>query len=210
MIRHCSAALPCLAVLFLMLSQVGHAQTAQPAAVEGVLKLPKAKPTPVVSQRYEVVNHNGTLATNPPLGVVYLEGNFPEPTEPVTTELIQEGLAFIPSLLPVRKGTRNVFSFSPTKRFDLGRYRPGDKPVPSQEFDKPGLVTLRCEIHQHMRGLILVLDTPYFVITDSLGHFRMEGLPPGHYLLKAWLNSKTTLELPIDLIAGQTFHAEFP
>jgi len=35
-----------------------------------------------------------------------------------------------------------------------------------------------------MRGLILVLATPYFVTTDESGHFRLSGLPSGHYTLK--------------------------
>jgi hypothetical protein len=103
----------------------------------------------------------------------------------------------------------NVFSFSPTKRFDLGRYRPDERPVPSQVFDKPGLVTLRCDIHEHMRGLILVLDTPYFVTSGPDGSFRLGGLPAGHYTLKAWISSKTTLEKPVDLKGGTT-HLNFP
>src|SRR5216684_2494929 len=37
----------------------------------------------------------------------------------------------------------------PLAMFDLGRYRPDERPVPSQVFDKPGLVTLRCDIRTH-------------------------------------------------------------
>ena len=47
----------------------------------------------------------------------------------------------------------------------------GEKPTPFQIFDRPGLVTLRCDIHEHMRGLVLVLDTPYFTMTDPQGLF---------------------------------------
>src|SRR5439155_1298283 len=101
------------------------------------------------------------------------------------------------SHLPVQVGTKiefpnlddtyhSIFSYSPAKRFDLGRYRPEERPIPSEIFDKPGLVTLRCDIHEHMRGLILVLNTPHFVVTDANGRFRLGGLPAGQYTLKAW------------------------
>jgi hypothetical protein len=104
----------------------------------------------------------------------------------------------------------NIFSYSPAKRFDLGRYRPEERPIPSVVFDVAGLVTLRCDIHEHMRGLILVLNTPYFVITDESGRFQLSGLPAGRYTLKAWIDSKTTREQPVELKSGATLRADFP
>ena len=74
----------------------------------------------------------------------------------------------------------------------------------------PGLVTLRCDIHEHMRGLILVLATPHFAVTDESGHFRLSGLPAGRYTLKAWIDSRTTREHPVDLSSGSTLHVDFP
>jgi len=82
--------------------------------------------------------------------------------------------------------------------------------VPSEVFDTAGLVTLRCEIHKHMRGLILVLDTPYFVVTDAEGNYRLTGLPEGKYLLKAWINSRLTHWKWVTIVAGQTVHTDFP
>ena len=104
----------------------------------------------------------------------------------------------------------NIFSYSPAKRFDLGRYRPDERPIPTQTFDKPGLVTLRCDIHEHMRGLILVVDTPHFVTTDADGRYRLSGLPPGKHTLKAWIDSKTTHERAIEVKSGSTVRADFP
>ena len=82
--------------------------------------------------------------------------------------------------------------------------------MPSQVFDVAGLVTLRCDIHEHMRGLILVLDTPHFVMTDDDGNFRLSGLPSGRYTLKAWIDSRTTREQPVELKSGSTLHVDFP
>jgi hypothetical protein len=61
-----------------------------------------------------------------------------------------------------------------------------------------------------MRGLILVLNTSYFVMTDIDGHFRLSGLPAGRYTLKAWIDSRTTREKPVELKDGQTLHVDFP
>ena len=71
-------------------------------------------------------------------------------------------------------------------------------------------MTLRCDIHEHMRGLILVLNTPYFVTTDTNGHFRLTGLPAGKFTLKAWIDSQTTHEKPVEIKGGATLHVDFP
>jgi plastocyanin len=189
--------------------------------VEGRVELPKSHSAPVQAKRYEIVTKGGVLSTQPPLAVVYLDGAFPRPASLPTKEVEQKDLTFVPALLPIRVGTRvefpnlddtyhNIFSYSPAKRFDLGRYRAEERPIPAEVFDKPGLVTLRCDIHDHMRGLILVLNTSYFVMTDTDGHFRLSGLPAGRYTLKAWIDSRTTREKPVELKDGQTLHVDFP
>jgi plastocyanin len=190
--------------------------------VEGRVELPKARSAPVMNKRYEIVTTGGVLGTNPPIAVVYLEGSFPRPATLPTKQIAQKELTFIPALLPVQVGTRvefpnfekdtyhNIFSYSPAKRFDLGRYRPDEKPVPSQVFDVAGLITLRCDIHEHMRALVLVVATPYFTLTDKEGNFRLSGLPAGHYTLKAWVDSRSTREHPVDLQSGSTLRVNFP
>ncbi|MBS0662052.1 MAG: carboxypeptidase regulatory-like domain-containing protein [Verrucomicrobia bacterium] len=207
--------------LLLRLLLVTLAAGAQAAEITGRVTLPKTRTAPVVNKRYEVVSKGGVVATNPPLAVVYLEGSFPAPATPPAATMSQKDLTFVPLLLPVQVGTRvefpnlddtyhDVFSYSPAKRFDLGRYRAEERPVPSQVFDVPGLVTLRCDIHEHMRGLILVLATPYFTVTDADGRFRLTGLPAGKYLLKAWIDSRTTREQPVELTEGGALTVDLP
>jgi plastocyanin len=208
---------------------------ARAAEIEGRVTLPPAQPERVVQQRYEllppadpaaanrrydIVTRGGVAAPNPPVAVVYLEGNFPAPAQPPLARMEQRGQVFLPALLPIQAGTsvefpnfdnifHNIFSFSPAKRFDLGRYRPNETPPPVL-FDTPGLVTLRCDIHEHMRALILVLPTPHFVVTDREGRYRLPNLPPGNYTLKVWMDSKTTLSRPVVIPAEGSLRVDFP
>jgi hypothetical protein len=208
-----------LALVAVAASLVGDARAQ--AVIEGRVELPKTRSTPVMNKRYEIVTTGGVVAPNPPVAVVYLEGSFPLLPSPPLQQVVQTNFTFVPALLPVQVGTRvefpnldntfhNIFSYSPAKRFDLGRYRPDERPVPSQVFDKPGLITLRCDIHEHMRGLILVLETPHFTISDPDGRFRLTNLPPGRHTLKAWLSSKTTLAAPVQLETNATLQVNLP
>lgn len=191
------------------------------SVIEGKVALPRSRSAPVVNKRYEIVMKGGIASTSPPVAVVYLEGEFAKPATVPVVQMIQKDLTFIPALLPVQTGTKvefpnldndyhDVFSYSAPKRFDVGRYRSDERPIPSQVFDVPGLVTLRCDIHEHMRGLILVLDTPHFTTTDHEGRFRLSGVPPGRYVLKAWVDSKKTYERAIEIGVDSTLRVEFP
>ncbi|PWU10393.1 MAG: hypothetical protein C5B50_25630 [Verrucomicrobia bacterium] len=205
------------ALLFFSCPISSHAQ----AAIEGKVALPAPDPPIASPPRYG--GPVGEIASaDPPAAVVYLEGQFPPgsiiPTN-ATTQLWQRGMQFRPALLPVRVGTtvtfpngddlyHNVFSYSKPKRFDLGRYRKDDKPA-AQVFDKPGVVKLYCEIHEHMRGVILVLNTPFFTRTATNGLYRLDHLPSGKYTLKAWADEKHTFEKPVELKPHETLHVDF-
>ena len=193
------------------------------AVIEGTVQLPKPSFDRGLNQRYAASNDVPMAPTNPPAAVVYLEGDFRSQADnnpKAPAQVAQKNIAFAPDLLPVLVGTavdfpnmddtyHNVFSYSKTKRFDLGRYRKDEKPT-TVVFDKPGAVTIHCEIHERMRGTILVLETPYFQKTDTAGRYRLENLPAGNYVLKAWVAGDDVRERPVELKAGMTLHVDFP
>src|SRR5438128_12561283 len=124
------------------------------ASVEGRVELPKSHSPPVMAKRYEIVTIGGVLSPQPPLAVVYVDGSFPKSTAPATKQIAQKDLAFLPSLLPVQVGTRvespnlddtyhSIFSYSPAKRFDVGRYRPDERRIPSDVLFFVGYLTTR-------------------------------------------------------------------
>src|SRR5262245_52865722 len=154
------------------------------ATVEGKVELPQPTAEQANIQRYQNSAEAVTGPPDPPMAVVYLDGKFPDVGSSARpAEMAQKNINFAPNLLAIRVGTtvsfpnlddtyHNVFSYSKTKRFDLGRYRKDEKPE-SILFDKPGVVTLHCEVHGTMRGTILVLDTPFFQKTNLNGGYRL-------------------------------------
>jgi plastocyanin len=196
-------------------------QSRADATVEGVVQLPKVTLAIPNTARYQnkIVGEVG--APDSPVAVVYLEGNFPvaSTTNASSVKMEQKHYQFAPGILAIQKGTsvefpnlddayHNVFSYSHAKRFDLGRYRKDEKPA-ALTFDKPGVVKLYCEIHEHMRGTILVLDSPYFVKTDTTGKFRLQHLPAGKFTLKAWINERTVFDKPVELKDGDVMKVDF-
>lgn len=190
------------------------------AAIEGKVSLPKRETRVPDTSRYQDKIVGTVAPPNPPVAVVYLEGKFPgrAPTN-ISAKVIQEHFQFLPATLPIQVGTtvefpnlddtyHNVFSYSKPKRFDLGRYRKDEKPA-TVTFDQPGVIKLYCEIHEHMRATILVLDTPYFTSTATNGAFRLGHLPTGKFTIKAWIDEKTVLKREVEVTEGDTVHLDF-
>ena len=198
------------------------ATAAVAATIEGVVALPPSVAAPVGKPRYSTAATYTVGPQDPAAAVVYLEGDFPKTggAPPAAAEMAQHAYQFAPGLLPIRTGTlvrfpnlddeyHSVFSYSKTKRFDLGRYAKDETPA-ELTFDQPGVVRLYCEIHDHMRSVIVVLDTPYFQKTDARGHYRLTDLPAGRWVLKAWLEDDTVREQRVELRDGSTLRVDFP
>jgi plastocyanin len=78
----------------------------------------------------------------------------------------------------------SVYSFSKAKPFEIPIYS-GNSPT-TVTFDRPGVVTLGCNIHDWMVGYIVVADTPVAELTKADGLASIGELPPGNYTLRIW------------------------
>jgi hemoglobin len=107
----------------------------------------------------------------------------------------QRNKMFAPHLMAVPVGStvafpnfdsiyHNVFSVSQPQRFDLGMYKGGD--MRQVVFDKPGIVRLGCNIHANMSAYLVVVDAPYYVVSEQDGGFSFRSLKPGKYKVQAW------------------------
>jgi len=61
-----------------------------------------------------------------------------------------------------------------------------DKPT-SRPMPTPGLVNLRCNGgHVWMNAEMMVVQHPYYAVTDESGRFEFTDVPPGTYQIVAW------------------------
>ena len=165
--------------------------------IDGHIVLPKKKPVKIAKSYASGAETNSDfIADVPP--VAFLESNINNTAytpEEDTFGIVQENKKFVPSLLIVPVGAsvefpnndyefHNVYSYSKTKRFDLGRYPRGvSKTV---LFNNPGIVKIYCEVHAWMRAAVVVVENPFFSVIDEAGYFKIKDIPPGAYKLTAW------------------------
>ena len=98
----------------------------------------------------------------------------------------QQNMQFVPYVLVIPVGStvefgnldpyrHHVYSFSPAKKFELKLFGQGEtRPV---RFDKPGLVSIGCNIHDSMQAFIQVVDTPFARKSDETGRVTLRGVP---------------------------------
>jgi hypothetical protein len=147
----------------------------------------------VVVQR----NAPGDKAAGDANVVVWLTpvGSQPPPAPVLHPRLAQKNKRFEPHLLVVPVGTvvefpnedpffHNVFSLYKGKRFDLGLYEAGSSR--SVRFDRPGVSFIFCNIHPEMSAAVVVLETPYYGISNREGRVTILNVPPGRYHLEVW------------------------
>ena len=141
-----------------------------------------------------VLNGEGTRLSD---AVVMLEPvDARRAPRPVTgAEVGQQDKRFVPQVAVVPVGTavdfpnrdvvrHHVYSFSEAKRFEIKLYV--GKPEKPVVFDKPGVVVLGCNIHDQMLSHILVVETPWYGLSNAAGQLSLRELPAGSYRLRTW------------------------
>lgn len=109
--------------------------------------------------------------------------------------LVQKHKAFAPHLMVVQVGSvvdfpnrdpffHNVFSLFEGKRFDLGLYEAGSSRA--VRFDRPGVCYIFCNIHPEMSAVIVVVNTPYYAVSDRSGVLTIQNVPAERYELHVW------------------------
>jgi plastocyanin len=148
-----------------------------------------------VSGRVTIVERDGRTAGDVAQTVVWLSGATAPAGVASQVEMATEDKQFVPRLLILAEGStivfpnhdpfnHNVFSLSPEATFDLGLYGRGT--AKSVTFPRAGVIRVYCNVHAQMRGLVVVLQSGLFAQPGADGGFRLEGVPPGDYILHAW------------------------
>lgn len=181
------------------------AGTAAAGTIEGSVTLTpadlafrgEARPNAYVGQLEGSAGNSGSVVvSDTTYGVAYVS-DLPPPAEPPPPALLdQRDQRFVPRILAIVSGQsvvfrnsdrvfHNVFSYSPPKRFDLGRYARGKSKTLS--FRKPGLVQIYCDIHSDMRADLVVVPSVYFAYVNAGGVFRIDDVPAGAHTVTIWL-----------------------
>jgi hypothetical protein len=170
-----------------------------------------------VTGAVELLDADGRARADRSWVLVFLEGPPPDPPllqRRSNPRIGQSGRRFEPRVLPVTIGTEvefpnddtifhNVFSLSKTAPFDLGVYEPGQ--TASVRMQHTGLVRVYCNIHPEMAASIVVLDNPWFALTESSGAFVIPGVPDGVYVLRGWNDLGAEARAPLEVRGARTF-----
>lgn len=118
----------------------------------------------------------------------------PAEPSPPRVEVAQEDEQYNPYLTVIRAGTavefpnkdriqHHLYSVSEPKKFEKPLYGPGRHET--VVFDRPGVVTVGCNIHDWMIAYIVVVDTPWHGRSESDG-LATVAAPAGRYRLEVW------------------------
>ena len=192
-------------------------QTESAGVVQGTVEIQRAPPRRR-AQRYSAGRAQAARAVQELPAVVFLRGAPQVTAAPGSPETIsQQDTAFVPALLTVSRGAtvafanedpffHNVFSYSQAKCFDLGRFPDGQSK--SVTFEETGIVKVYCEVHDFMRAIVLVLDTPYHSLVSEDGSFTIRRVPPGTYEMVAWHADFDEQIIPVTVAGGETATVE--
>src|SRR5262249_14406855 len=53
-------------------------------------------------------------------------------------------------------------------------------------FDRAGICYIFCNIHPEMSAAVVVVDTPYYAVSNHAGEFTIRNVPEGRYQLQVW------------------------
>lgn len=205
---------------------IGLTAPATAGPVSGKLELPPRGPDrpPVRGKAFVDRTPNPLAPVRPvdplPSIVVVLEPApttqfVPPPPAAVTWDLLGE--SFARPVLPVRVGgevlLRNKGRTSPvlvaTGKPDLLARKPLNPTaevlfIPGKE---PGAVELVDASGPHLRGRIVVLQSPYFAVPNARGEFELADVPPGDWTVRVWYDGGW-VDRPDDKISVGTRRTE--
>jgi plastocyanin len=145
----------------------------------------------VVGRGGGVVDSRDVVVWLKPLGATTASA----PASRQKLKMIQRNKRFEPGLLVTTVGStvefpnldpffHNVFSMFDGKRFDLGLYEAGTSRTVT--FTTTGVCFVFCNIHPDMSAVIVVVDTPYYAVSNSAGELTIPNVPAGRYALSIW------------------------
>src|SRR5215813_12229455 len=170
-----------------------------------------------VIQEYVVATIDGSLANV----FVHLQGNFPQ--TPVSNEPVvidQHGCVYAPRVVGVRVGQtvqiKNSDAFlhnldglsGKTNSFNIAQPRAG-LVYEFKPKNEEVMMHLKRDIHNWMNAYIGIVTNPYFTVSNTMGTFQIDKVPPGTYTLEAWHERFGLVSKPVTVKAGAIASVDF-
>ena len=131
------------------------------------------------------------------------------PEKPV---IDQKGCHYQPHTQIIAKGSElqvtnsdpilhNIHSYLGTSTV-LNLAEPKQGMVIPKKINKAGGMTLKCDIHDFMRGAIFTAENPYAVLTGKDGTFEIKDIPPGTYEIATFHEVASPKSASVTVTAG--------
>ena len=124
--------------------------------------------------------------------------------------LDQKGCRFQPHVLAVMAGDsvnvlnsdgvlHNIHTFS-VNNPPFNEAQPKFKKKITKTFSSaPEQIRIKCDVHGWMAGWVVVVQNPYYGVTNENGEFRIENVPVGRQLLEAWHETLGTALMDVEV-----------
>ncbi|MDO8542901.1 MAG: methylamine utilization protein [Opitutaceae bacterium] len=152
---------------------------------------------PAAEVAFKVVDQKNQPVVDAVVSLVPLDGTAPPAVASTSPplEIEQKRQEFIPYVTAIRAGTairfpnrdtveHHAYSQSPARKFELPLYKPGR--AETLLFERPGVVTVGCNIHDWMIAYVVVLSTPWLALTPAPGEITLGNVPAGRYRAEVW------------------------
>lgn len=170
-----------------------------------------------VVQQYVVATIDGSVANV----FVRLKGNVPQtpvPTQPVVID--QQACVYTPRVVGARvgqtvqvknsdmllhnvdglSGKNNGFNIAQPRAGLVYEFKPKNEEI---------MLHLKCDVHNWMNAYVGIVTNPYFSVSNTMGTFEIDRVPPGTYMLEAWHERFGVVSKPVTVKAGAVATVDF-
>ena len=178
------------------------------------IKSPRLKTESLVVNNGQLVNAFVYIKA----GAALDELSFETPAEPVIID--QKGCRYVPhvtgvqvnQLVEILNSDPTTHNTHPTPRNNKEwnqSQAPEGSPI-RQRFIRPEvMIPIKCNQHPWMKAYVGVLPHPFFSVSSREGMFRIEGLPPGNYIIAAWHEQLGEKTMEVVILPGSQQHLTF-
>ncbi|MDA1001462.1 MAG: carboxypeptidase regulatory-like domain-containing protein [bacterium] len=145
------------------------------------------------------------------------------PKSMANAEVDQAGCVYLPHVAVMQAGSQIVIKNSDGILHNVHTYpgKTGNKTANLAQpkfkkklkmkktyFSKPGIVSVKCDVHDWMSGFIVAADHPYYAVTGPDGSFKLDGVPAGSYTVEVWHETLGTQTMKVTVKGGADAKAE--